>query len=271
MLPSFLLTLREGVEAALVIGIILGALRKMDRSDLIGPVWAGVSAGLLATLSAAVLMDLAGAEFEGANEAVFEGITMLLAAGLLTWMILWMQGQSRGMKASLEAKIRQAISQRGRMALFLLAFLAVVREGLELSLYLLAARYASNLADTLVGSGIGLAFAVVLGWMLYNSSRRLSLRRFFQITNILLLVFAAGLVGQGISALIEAGWIPSIVSHVWDLNNILPESSLFGQALKTLFGYNATPPLTSVVAYTAYLVILVYVLARLRVPNPQTS
>jgi high-affinity iron transporter len=271
MLPSFLLTLREGLEAALIIGILFGALRKMNRSDLGGSVWAGVGVAFVVSVSAAVLMDLAGMEFEGKSEAIFEGIAMLLAAVLLTWMILWMQRQTRGMKASLEAKIRQAVSNKGSWALFLVAFLAVVREGLELGLYLLAARYATNVTDTLVGTGLGLVFAAVLGWMLYVSSHRLSLKRFFQITNILLLIFAAGLVGQGISALIEAGWIPSIIAPIWNLNAILPESSLFGQTLKSLFGYNAAPSLTAAVAYTAYLVVLSFILTRLRLASARTS
>jgi high-affinity iron transporter len=271
MLPSFLLTLREGFEAALVIGIIFGALRKMNRSESGRVVWAGVGVAVGVTFLAAVLMDLAGAEFEGTNEAIFEGVAMLLAATLLTWMILWMQSQSKGMKTNLETKIRQAVAQQGQLALFMVAFLAVVREGLELSIYLLAARYASDLVDTLVGTGFGLAFAAVLGWVIFASSRRMSLQRFFQITNFFLLIFAAGLVGQGMSALNSAGWIPAIVAPVWNLNNILPESSLFGQALKSLFGYNAAPSLTAVLAYSAYLAVLIFVKTRLRISGAQTA
>jgi high-affinity iron transporter len=271
MLPSFLLTLREGFEAALVIGIIFGALRKMNRSESGRVVWAGVGVAVGVTFLAAVLMDLAGAELEGTNEAIFEGVAMLLAATLLTWMILWMQSQSKGMKTNLETKIRQAVAQQGQLALFMVAFLAVVREGLELSIYLLAARYASDLVDTLVGTGFGLAFAAVLGWVIFASSRRMSLQRFFQITNFFLLIFAAGLVGQGMSALNSAGWIPAIVAPVWNLNNILPESSLFGQALKSLFGYNAAPSLTAVLAYSAYLAVLIFVITRLRISGAQTA
>ena len=256
MLTSFVLTLREGVEAALIIGILIGALRKLKLPQLSRVVWYGViSAGLVAVL-AAVLLNLAGTEFEGPGEAIFEGITMLLAAIILTWMIFWMNRQAGEMKHQLESKIRQAADSHNRTAIFLLAFLAILREGIELVLYLLAARFASNPVETLVGALAGLAAVAVLGWFLIASSQRVSLKRLFQTTSVVLLLFSAGLVGLGIHAFNEAGWIPVVIDHVWNLNNILPESSVFGQVLKSLFGYEAMPSFTSVVSYLVYLVTL---------------
>ena len=141
----------------------------------------------------------------------------------------------------------------GQKALFVVAFLAVFREGIELALFLLAARLASNPVQTLTGALLGLASATVLGWILFTSSGKLSLRGFFGATNILLIVFAAGMVGLGIHELNEAGFIPAIVEHVWDLNPILNEQSELGLVLKALVGYNGNPSLTSVVSYWVYL------------------
>ncbi len=264
MLTSFVLTVREGVEAALIIGILLGALRKLNQPQLTRLVWYGViSAGSVALL-AAVILNLAEAEFEGVGEAIFEGITMLLAAIILTGMIFWMNRQAGQMKHQLEAKIRQAAGSQNRTAIFLLAFLSVVREGIELALYLLAARFASNPMQTLIGALAGLVTVFVLGWFLIASTQRLSLKRLFQVTSVILLLFSAGLVGLGVHAFNEAGLIPPVIDHVWNLNSILPASSFFGQVLTSLFGYNATPSFTSVMSYLIYLVTLGFILARPR-------
>jgi high-affinity iron transporter len=260
MLPSFLLSLREGLEAAMVLGIISVALRKLNRPELGRAVWSGVATAIGVSLAAAILLNILGAEIEGMGESVFEAITMLSAAILLTGMIFWMQRQSRVMKSNLEAKIRLAAGQQGRWALFLVAFLAVVREGIELALYLLAARFATNPLETIAGTAMGLAGAALLGWIIFTSTYRLSLMWFFRVTNVLLLFFAAGLVGLGVHALNEVGLIPSLVEPLWNINNILPESSVIGQALRSLFGYSAAPSLTSAVAYTAYLAALALIL-----------
>ncbi len=264
MLTSFVLTLREGVEAALIIGILLGALRKLNQPQLTRLVWYGVASAGVVALLAAILLNLAEAEFEGPGEAIFVGITMLLAAVILTGMIFWMNRQAGEMKRHLESRIRQAAGSQNRMAIYLLAFLSVVREGIELALYLLAARFASNATETLAGALAGLAAVFVLGWFLIASSQRLSLKRLFQVTSVILLLFSAGLVGMGVHAFNEAGWIPTIVDHVWNLNRFLPEGSFIGQVLTSLFGYEATPSFTSVIFYLLYLVTLAYILIRPR-------
>jgi len=260
MLPSFLLSLREGLEAALIIGIISVSLRKLNRPELGQAVWGGVTAAIVVSLAVAILLNIVGAEIQGMGESIYEAVTMLSAAILLTGMIFWMQRQSRVMKTNLEAKLRLAAGQQGRPALFMVAFLAVVREGVELALYLLAARLATNPLETIAGTSLGLASAALIGWILFTSTHRLSLTWFFRVTNVLLLFFAAGLVGLGVHALNEIGLIPSLVEPLWNINNILPESSLIGQALQSLFGYSAEPSLTSAAAYALYLAALGLVL-----------
>jgi high-affinity iron transporter len=256
MLPSFLLSLREGLEAALIIGIVLGALGRLNRSDLKPVVWRGVTLALVLSLLAGIGLNLLGMKFEGRAEEIFEGTAMLLAAGVLTWMILWMQQHGREIKQHLETKTRQAAMQKSQRPLFLLAFLAVFREGVELALFLLAASLASGLTATLVGGILGLGVAILLGWMLFTSTRRLSLRAFFQVTSILLILFAAGLVGLGVHEFSEAGLIPPLVEHVYDINSIIDENSQLGLILKALLGYNGNPSLIEVIAYSGYFITL---------------
>lgn len=263
MLASLLLSLREGLEAALIIGIVLGVLVKLNRFDLKRPVWMGAGMAVVASLAAAFLLNLLGMKFEGRAEEIFEGIAMLLAAGVLTWMIFWMQNAAGNLKHEIEERTRGAVSSQGASALFALAFLAVFREGIELALFLLAVQQTASPLQTLVGAFLGLASAVVLGWLLFNSTRGLSLRGFFQVTNVLLIIFAAGLVGLGVHEFNEAGIIPSLIENVWDINHILSDKGEIGLLLKALMGYNGNPSLTEVIAYLLYLGgIATYLLAR---------
>jgi high-affinity iron transporter len=255
MLPSFLLALREGLEAALVIGVTLGVLAKTQRPALRPAVWRGAAAALLVSLLAAVGLQIIGAEFEGRREQLFEGFTMLAAAVLLTWMIFWMQRQGASIQRKLELDIASA-ARRGTAGLFAVAFLAVAREGLELSLFLTASTLSSGTTFTLLGALLGLVIAALIGYMLFATTRRLSLKRFFLVTNILLVLFAAGLLAHAVHEFNEAGLIPSIIAPVWDVNTLLPESSPLGQILTALFGYNANPSLTEVLAFSVYFAIL---------------
>lgn len=258
MLPSYLLSLREGIEAALIIGIVLGALRKMRRMDLSPAVWIGVISASLLSILAGVLLTTLGLSFEGQAEQIFEGITMLLAAGVLTWMIFWMSRQARNIKGELESGVHKAAFEGGKRGLFALAFLAVLREGIELALFLVASVFASDVQQTLIGAFLGLGTAILLGWSLFATTVRLDLRRFFQVTGFLLILFAAGLVAHGVHEFNEAGVIPPVIEHVWDVNPILDENSVLGSMLKALFGYNGNPSLTEVLAYFTYFVAIYF-------------
>lgn len=271
MLAAYLLALREGLEAALILGILLGALRKLNRRDLAPQIWLGAGSAALVALIAAFALYRLGVELEGRPEEIFEGITMLLAAGVLTWMVFWMSTHAPRLRQELEAEVHEAAQGTVRWGLFGVAFLAVVREGLELALFLTATTFASGLSDTLWGSLLGLGTAALLGWSLFASLINLDLRRFFQVTTVLLLLFAAGLVAHGVHEFNEAGWIPAIIEHVWDLNAVLPEKSFLGQVLTALFGYNANPSLTEVLAYLAYLLPIGIHLRRQFLPAPQAA
>lgn len=256
MFPSFLLSLREGLEAALIIGIVLGALRKMNRADLKPAVWIGVGSAATISLIVALILSWLGASLEGAAEQIFEGVTMFLAAVVLTWVIFWMQRQSRSLKGELEANIRRAAGITGKVGLFWLAFFAVVREGVELALFLSASTMLYGARDNLLGAGLGLAAAIGVGWALYTSTIRMNIRAFFMVTSVLLILFAGGLVAHGVHEFNEVGWIPAIIETVWDTNSILDENSNLGAILKALFGYNANPSLTELLAYIGYFIAI---------------
>jgi high-affinity iron transporter len=263
MLPTYLLSLREGLEMALIIGIVLGALTKIRRDDLTSSVWLGTLSAAGVSILTAVLLTSFGMSLEDRAEQIFEGVTMLIAAGILTWMIFWMRKQARFLKSELEAGVNKAAASAGKRAVFWLAFVAVVREGVELALFITAAFFTgdqsqvtTNIIQTLAGTILGLGTAVLLGWTLFATTVRLDLRRFFQVTGILLILFAAGLVAHGVHEFNEVGWIPAVIEHVWDVNPILDETSLIGQLLRTLFGYNGNPSLTEIIAYFAYLIVV---------------
>jgi high-affinity iron transporter len=256
MLAAVLITFREGLEAALIVGIVLGYLKKTGHMDRQRSVWWGVVAAIVVSLAAALGLQAVGARFEGRAEEVFEGVTMLLAAGVLTWMVFWMQAQGRRIKGQLEEEVRQAIATEQSWGLFSVAFLAVVREGIETVLFLSAAVFTSSPVQTLTGGLVGLAAAVVVGWLLFAASARLDVRRFFQVTGLLLIVFAAGLVAHGVHELQEAGLFPILVEHVWDINHVLDEQSTLGSVLKSLFGYNGNPSLIEVLSYVGYYAVI---------------
>jgi high-affinity iron transporter len=251
MLPSFILSLREGIEAALVIGIVLASVRQLRRLDLTSAIWAGTGSAALVSLLTAILLTRLGLELKDPGEAIFEGITMLLAAGILTWMIFWMSLRTRNMKGDLESSVLRA-SRAGKWSLFGLAFIAVLREGVELALFLTAATFSSSATATILGGVLGLGTAILLGWSFFATTVRLDLRRFFRVTGFLLLLFAAGLIGRSAGELVLAGWIPALIGHVWDLGGIVSEASVLGQTLGALFGYSASPSLMQVLVYAAY-------------------
>lgn len=253
MLVSLLLTLREGLEAALIVGIVFGYLRKIGQTQQQGrAAWAGVAAAVLLSAALAVGITLVGAELEGLAEQLFEGTTMLLAVAVLTWMIFWMRSQARYMKMELESKVRQAVQNGAAWGLFALTFIAVFREGVETALLLGAAAFQTSGLETLVGSLVGLGLAAAAGYAIYASTVRLNVKLFFDVTSLLLLIFAAGLFVHGIREFQEAGLLPQIVARMWDTSAIISKESLAGQFLRTLVGYTPQPSLVEVAAYIGY-------------------
>jgi len=256
MLSSLLITLREGLEAALIVGITLAYLARTNNRQGFKPVWLGTGLAVLVSLIAGIVIYFSAGELEGRAEAIFEGIAMLVAAGVLTWMILWMRKQAINIKGHLEAQIKSALQSGSDLGLITLAFVAVVREGIETVLFLFGATgVAESLPLSIAGGLIGLAAAILIGYTIYKGTSRLNLSTFFKVTSLLLILFAAGLLAHGMHEFHEAEVVPPVIEHVWDINSILSEQSTFGRFLSALFGYNANPSLIEVITYFSYLAI----------------
>lgn len=257
MLSALLIALREGLEAALVVGIVLGYLQKIGRRDRAAYAWAGVlvASGLSALF--AVAMRAIGAELATPFEQMFEGTTIFLAVAVLTWMVFWMRYQGRFLKRELETKIQGAVTRGENWGLFGLTFLAVIREGLELALFLAANAFAADSLGTLAGALVGIALAVVAGYLIYVYAVRLDVKLFFDVTSFFLIVFAAGLVAHGIAEYQEIGWLPVLTGAAWDTSALLNNDSALGSILRALVGYNDKPSFLEVVSYVGYWLIIV--------------
>ncbi len=256
MLSALLIAAREGLEAALIVGIVLGYLRRTGRRDRSSYAWLGVAIAVVASGVLAIVMRYVGAELESPYEQMFEGTTMLLAVGVLTWMLFWMRYQSRFLKLDLERKMQTALSDGQNWGLFALAFLAVFREGLETALFLAANAFAADATATLAGALLGLAIAVAAGVLIYLYAVRIDLQLFFNVTSFFLLLFAAGLVASGIHEFQEIGWLPILTGYAWDTRWLLDNESALGSVLRSLVGYDAQPSLLEVVCYLGYWVIV---------------
>lgn len=248
-----LIMLREGIEAALIVAILLGYLRKIGQSHHARYVWGGVAAAVLASAALAVLFRLLFGGFEGRAEEIFEGVVMLTAVAVLTSMILWMQSQARHIKGQLERRLQHALSSGQLVGISSLAFVAVLREGVESILFLGAVFILEPSAGAMTGALIGLVGAIALAHLMFRASVRLDLHRFFFYTGLLLVLVAAGLLASGIHELQEAGVLPVFVEHVWNINGVIAEKGTVGSFLKALFGYNADPSLLEVLGWLAYM------------------
>ena len=200
--------LREGFEASLIVGIVLAFLNRTGRRDGFAAVWAGALGALALSVAVGIGLFAVGAELEGTSEKVFEGLAMLTAAGLLTWMIFWMRRQARSIRKNLEGQVQSALATGSSLALAVVAFVGVAREGVETSLFLFSSVEGSNTVVSLISAALGLAAAIGLGYAFYRGSSRLDLRKFFTITSGLLLVFAGWLLAMGLHELAEGGVIP---------------------------------------------------------------
>lgn len=258
MLFSFLVTLREGLEAALIVAIILGSLARTGRRGKTWPLWVGVAAAAAATLSAAVGLQLLAVELPGRVQEAVEGVAMLLAVGVLTWMVFWMRAQARQLGVALRERVDGALSAGSAFALALLAFTAVGREGLETALFLFAGHTRAESEFAYWGGALaGLVVATAAGFTVYSGSRRLPLRAFFTTTSLLLVLLTAGLLANGMKELHEARLLfPHLGPRLWDTYEVLPDNAGFGRFLAALVGYDASPFLGQAAAYAVYVTLV---------------
>jgi len=252
---SLLITLREGFEAALVIAIVVAAVRRGSRPAMVRWVWAGTAAALGFSIALGVVLHLTVDGLDGrARQEVFAAIC-LAAAALLTWMVFWMRSHSRTLRHRLEGQVQDALGHSA-LALAGVAFLAVAREGLETALFLVSSTTSASPGDVLTGGLLGLALACVLGVAVYHGSRAVPLRGFFQVTGVLIIVLAAGLVSRSVQLLQAAGDLGSVDDAAYNLTGVpwLTIHTQTGEFLAGIFGWDPRPSVEQVVVYLLYLV-----------------
>jgi high-affinity iron transporter len=255
VVANLLIGLREGLEASLVVGILVAYLVKTGRRESLPAVWAGVGAAVAVSLGlgAALTFGPRGLSFRAQELA--GGLLSILAVCLITWMIFWMAKTARFLKKELEGRLDAAVAA-GAPAVFTIAFLAVGREGLETALFLWTGAQASGVSGPapLLGATIGLAAAIALGWAIYRGALRVNLRSFFAWTGGLLIVVAAGVLSYGIHDLQEAGVLPGLNALAFDVSATIPPTSWYGTVLKGVFNFSPATTWLELVAWLAYLV-----------------
>jgi high-affinity iron transporter len=272
-LTTGLLTgLREGVEAALIVSIILAYLAKTGNQRHFGKIWLGAGAAIALSVAIGLVLFVTIGGFEEPAEQIFEGFAMLIAAAVVTWMLFWMRRTAANIKGQLHAGVDRALVEGGIFGLSILAFTAVIREGIETALFLMgqATAAGSEASSTLVGAIIGLAIAVAIGYGLYRGARVINLRTFFSWTGIALIFIAAGLLSHGIHEFIEAGWITFGTGTAFDISGILPHEAepetgalgVIGSILRALVGYTSTPEWITFAAWLVYIVVVLYLYTR---------
>ena len=262
MIPTFVITLREGVEAALIVGIIAAFLVKEGRRDAIKQMWLGVGIAIALCAGVAVLLRVIGQELPQKEQEGLETVIGLIAVSAVTYMIVWMRRNARGIKATLEGEAASALATGSTLALVGMAFLAVLREGFETSVFLLAA-FQDATDTTAAGSGavLGLLAAIAIGLGLYRGGVRINLTRFFRITGLVLVFVAAGLLATAAHTAHEAGWINSFQSQAVDLTWLVQPGTVSGSLLTGMLGLQPQPTTVEAAVYVLYAVpMALYVL-----------
>ncbi|HET9477356.1 MAG TPA: FTR1 family protein [Dehalococcoidia bacterium] len=271
MFFSLFVTAREGLEMALIITILLGYLRSIDQKQHFRNIWYGVGAAAALSIAFGAGLKVASRELDGRILEAFEGFTMIFAVIVLTWMLFWMKRQSAGISGGLKQQIDRALSRGSVMALTLLAFSSVGREGFETALFLFAGstNQGSDLAFV-TGGVAGFALAAVAGTVIYYGAARLPLRQFFLASGVVLMILAAGLVSNAIAELHEGTIISNVGSRPWDTETTISMTSDMGKFLHTLFGYDSAPAMLQIVLYWGYLIAVLgayFVLPKIRLPR----
>ncbi|WP_273820810.1 MULTISPECIES: iron uptake transporter permease EfeU [Pseudomonas] len=257
MLVPFLIMLREGIEAALIVGIIASYLKQTGRGQWMPAVWIGVFLAAALALLVGGGLELVSAEFPQRQQELFEGIVGLVAVGILSSMVFWMRKVSRSIKHALHVSLDQALagSKHQVWALIAMVFFAVAREGLETVFFLLAVFQQSEGPGAPIGALLGLLLAILVGFAIYTGSMRLNLGLFFRWTGLFILVVAAGILANSVQALHEAGLWNHLQDVVFDISATLPMDGPAGSVLAGMFGYQDAPTVSVLSAYLLYLVI----------------
>jgi len=258
MLSTFLIALREGLEAALIVGILVAYLVKTGRNHLLAPLWIGVGTAIAASLALGGFLSFTSAELSDRGEEFFAGTTSFLAVGFVTWMVFWMKRAARGLRDELHGKVDSAVGA-GSLAIAVTAFVAVVREGLETALFIYTNfKTVGAASSATIGLILGLALAVALGYLIYNRSVKINLSKFFQITGTALVGVAAGVLSYGIHEYQELGWLPGVDSYIWDVTSWMAKDSILATVLAGSIGFDTTTSWLQFIVAGAYIGIILW-------------
>jgi high-affinity iron transporter len=262
MFANFLIGLREGLEAALVVGILVAYVVRTGRRDLLPSVWTGVGGAAVISLAFGALLTFGPRHLTSAAQDAIGGTLSVAAVALVTWMIFWMARTARFLKSNLHHGLDTAI-EAGRTAVVVMALLAVGREGLETALFLWAGATSTGTSTSpLLGAILGLAVAITLGWLVYRGAVRLNLRVFFAWTGLFLVVVAAGVLAYGVHDLQEAGFLPGEGALAFDVSAAFPATAWYATLLKGVFNFTPATTWLQLVAWVAYLVPTGFVFIR---------
>jgi high-affinity iron transporter len=265
VLATFVIFLREGVEASMIVAILLAYLNRMGRRDHFRDVFLGVGAALLLATAVGVAVYATVSQYDGSRgQTIFETVTYLLAAAVLTYMTFWMRNHARSLSRELRSRAEAALDGKARWGLGLLAFQAVGREGVETVVFTLAIVFSTSPARAVSGAVLGLAGSLGIAFVIYRLGHKLNLSRFFTVIGVLLMVFAAGLLADAIQNLQELGWLPVLDLPMWHTGQLLSEDSAFGDVLHSFFGYSDSPTPLQLLVYVAYLAIVIVAYLGLR-------
>ncbi len=265
MLATLVIFLREGIEASMIVAILLAYLDRLGQRQHFKDVFLGVGAALLLATGGGVAAYLTIRSYDGSRvQTIFETVTYILAAAVLTYMTFWMRDHARSISSELRSKAEAALDGKARWGLGLLAFQAVGREGLETVVFTLAIIFSTSVASALAGAIIGLAGSLVVAFIIYRLGHKLNLGRFFTVIGCLLMVFAAGLLADTVENLQELGWVRVLDVPMWHTGRILSEDSAFGDVLHSFFGYSDSPTPLQLIVYVAYLAIVIAAFLGLR-------
>lgn len=262
MFASYLIGLREGLEATLVVSVLVAFLVKSDRKDKLPHVWAGVLAAVALSVGFGALLTFTAANLSHTGQELFDAITSLLAVVFVTWMIFWMRRAARALSGELRGKLAGAL-EMGSPAVVVMAFLAVAREGLETALLFFASvQGATTTAQPLIGISLGLITSIAIGYGLYRSAVRINLSTFFKWTGLLLILVAAGICKYGVHDLQEADILPGLATYAFDISAAVPADSWYGALLAGMLNITPQPTVLEMVAWVAYLIPTLYFFLR---------
>ncbi|WP_405815973.1 FTR1 family protein [Streptomyces sp. NBC_01390] len=255
MFANYLIGLREGLEASLVVCILIAYLVKTDRRDALKPIWIGIGVAVTLALGFGCALEFGSQELTFEAQEALGGSLSIVAVGLVTWMVFWMRRTARHLKSELHGKLDAAL-QMGTGALVATAFLAVGREGLETALFVWASVRASSdgTEGPLIGVLLGIATAILLGYLFYRGALRINLSKFFTWTGGMLVVVAAGVLAYGFHDLQEADWVPGLTNKAFDISGTIPPDSWYGTLLKGVLNFQPDPTVLQVTVWALYLV-----------------